>query len=167
MGCPPQPPLKIKFLGKLAPADCQASRRGPRRVPSSPEPPARRGEKGGPRNSLRQKKRERKKMISSRPQWSSVAIPALAMARNELAAVARLKIPVALRPPFSVWGYWAISGCPPCAADVDFIKSAQAEFQPPSYDGATCCTCRGRLGSSLLGLVFGVVLGVVRGSFYP
>ena len=84
------------------------------------------------------------------------------MARNELAAVARLKIPVALRPPFSVWGYWAISGCPPCAADVDFIKSAQAEFQPPSYDGATSCT-QGALGKLAFGVSFWGCVGCLLG----
>ena len=46
------------------------------------------------------------------------------------------------------------SGCPPCAADVAFMQAARQKFQPPSYDGATHW---GRLGSSVLGLDFGVV----------
>ena len=164
MGCPPQPPLKWKPYENWPPPTARPRAEARGGCPPPPSHPLEGGRRAGPEipeKEGREREREReRKRISSGPQWSSVAIPALAVARNELAAVARLKIPVALRPPFSVWGYWAISGCPPCAADVDFIKSAQAEFQPPSYDGATCCTCRGRLGSSLLGLVFGVVLGV-------
>ena len=50
-----------KTLRNMAPADCQASRRGPRLVPSSPEPPARLGGEGLAQVIPPRQKREREK----------------------------------------------------------------------------------------------------------
>ena len=82
LGGPPQPPLRIKSLGKLAPADCQASRRGPRLVPFSPEPPALSGGEGLAQEIPRDRKREKEeeklrcgRSALARAQCLGLAIP--------------------------------------------------------------------------------------------
>ena len=60
-GLPPATTPKITPYEYLAPADCQASRRGPRLVPFSPEPPARLGGEGLAQVIPSEKERERKK----------------------------------------------------------------------------------------------------------
>ena len=164
---PPATSTKLKPYEYWPPPTARPRAEARGGCPPPPSHPLEGGRRAGPEIPEKEGRERERKRISSGPQWSSVAIPALAVARNELAAVARLKLPVALRPPGSVLGVWATSGCPPYAAAVDFDKQRRRNFQPPSYDGATCCTCRGRWGSSLLGLVFGLGFGLVRGNFYP
>ena len=92
-------------------------------MPSSPEPPARRGEKGEPNKYPERNKKEGERkakhttaLVGEEAQCLSTL--ALAVARNELAAVARLgEIPV----PGGSWACLLAWGRKlPCAADVDF-----------------------------------------------
>ncbi len=96
-------------------------------MPSSPEPPARWGEKGGPRNNLESKKeRERQRELSC---WRNAtgAVPELSLL-SQMAAVARLGETCArgfLDLPFSVGGGESCLG----AADVDFNEAARRQFR--------------------------------------
>ncbi len=105
-GLPPATTPKIKPYEYLAPADCQASRRGPRLVPFSPEPPALSGGKGWPQKfPEREKERGRReaKMRAHCPGAGAMPRPSNPLSSRNLCAHKEL---------MPHWQSWGIPNVP-------------------------------------------------------
>ena len=157
----------------MAPADCQASRRGPRLAPFSPEPPARLGGEGLAPEIPRGRKREKRGEAKMRAQCPGAG------------AMPRPSNPLSSRCSPAVGKGWATSSCLgggfPCLLAWGrmlqgrsagrrrrrFARPLRREIWTPRRKMRARATQHLGRWALVFGVRFLFGFGLVRGSFYP